>query len=294
MKDAINIYKNHRATVENFLISTVQLNHFESFHAKNIKAVYQLMPFLELTYEVNSEYKQISDYFYHNRIDDVTKGLVKSYLFDKVKIPESGIFVSNPYISSHTGSACITLVKKIANGYLVFDFNLLKLLHHMRLVERHTLFSRFSQVLYMIIGFALVGYALALIAHACYTFINSFATHEVEEIGMIFTPIISLTLGLAIFDLAKTILEQEVFYKNYDIEENRENRIFGKFLISIIIALSIEALMVVFKIAISDYGRMLNAFYLIAGVALMILSLGLFHFFTRKNHSYSNKGISNE
>lgn len=289
MKDVINIYKNNRVTVENFLISTVQLNHLESFDSTNIKAVYTLMPFLEITYEADNDYRQISGYFYQNKVDDATKGLIKSYLFDKVKMPQNGIFVSNPYISSHTGSACITLVKKTTNGYLVFDFNLFKLLHHMRLIESHTLFSRFSQALYMIIGFALVGYALALIAHACYTFLNSFATHEVEEISMIFTPIISLTLGLAIFDLSKTILEQEVFYKKYSMEENRENRIFGKFLISIIIALSIEALMVVFKIALSDYGKMINAFYLIAGVALMILSLGLFHFFTKNNSQYNHK-----
>ena len=294
MKDAINIYKKHRATVESFLSSTIQLNHLESCEHQNVKAIYLLMPFLELIYQVDDEYKQTSDYFYQNRTDASTKGLVKSYLFDKVKIPSNGIFISNPYISSHTGNACITLVKKTNDGYLVFDFNLYKLLYHIRLMESDTIFSRFSQMLYMIIGFALVGYALALIGHACYTFFITFLMHDIQEISMIFTPIISLTLGLAIFDLSKTILEQEVFFKSYNSEENRENRIFGKFLISIIIALSIEALMVVFKIALSDYSMMINAFYLIAGVALMILSLGLFHFFTRFTNNYTKKNTNNE
>ncbi len=293
MKDAINILKKHRATVDNFLISTINLNHLEHCDEHNVRSIYTLMPFLELTYQVDETFKQTSDYFYQNRTDSTMKGLTKSYLFDKVKVPNDGAFISNPYISSHTGNACITFVKKNATGYLVFDFNLFKLLHHIRLIETNTLFARFSQVLYMIIGFALVGYALALIGHACFTFFVSFVAHEVEEIGMIFTPIISLTLGLAIFDLAKTILEQEVFSKSYSMEENRENRIFGKFLISIIIALSIEALMVVFKIALSDYDKMINAFYLISGVALMILSLGLFHFLT-KNTNYTKKPSANE
>ena len=39
-----------------------------------------------------------------------------------------------------------------------------------------------------------------------------------------------------------------------------QNKVLGKFLISIIIALSIETLMVVFKIALGDYTQMLAAY----------------------------------
>lgn len=289
MKDAINIYKTNRAMVENFLTSTVQLNHIESFDPKNIESIYLLMPFLELVYEVDANYKQTSDYFYQSRTDDMTKGLIKSYLFDKVKIPDSGVFISNPYISSHTGSPCVTLVRKTQKGYLVFDFDLFKILRHMRLLASDTTFSKLSKLIYLIIGISLIVYALVITEYALYAFFTSFATQQMQQIEMIFTPIISLTLGLAIFDLAKTILEQEVFPKNYSLEENRENLIFGKFLISIIIALSIEALMVVFKTALSSEGKMIEAFYLIAGVAFMILSLGMFHFFTKNHSKYGKK-----
>ena len=41
-----------------------------------------------------------------------------------------------------------------------------------------------------------------------------------------------------------------------------------KFLITIIIALSIEGLMVVFKIAIENYTHMINALYLITGISM--------------------------
>ena len=47
-------------------------------------------------------------------------------------------------------------------------------------------------------------------------------------------------------------------------------------MITIIIALLIEALLVVFKIAIKDYNQMINALYLIIGVVLVILSLSIF------------------
>jgi hypothetical protein len=55
-----------------------------------------------------------------------------------------------------------------------------------------------------------------------------------------------------------------------------------KFLITIIIALSIEALIVVFKIAIDNYDHMIHAFYLIAGIAVILISLTVFIYFTKK------------
>ncbi len=50
----------------------------------------------------------------------------------------------------------------------------------------------------------------------------------------------------------------------------------GKFLISIIIALSIETLMVVFKIVLDDYKNMLSAFYLLLGTTIMFVGLAYF------------------
>jgi hypothetical protein len=102
-----------------------------------------------------------------------------------------------------------------------------------------------------------------------------------ETLSGLFRSIIALTLGLAIFDLSKTILEHEVFYKSISRDNNLENRLLARFLTSIIIALSIESLMVVFKIALSDYSKMIYAFYLIAGVGVMIVSLSLFIFIMR-------------
>ena len=102
------------------------------------------------------------------------------------------------------------------------------------------------------------------------------------SLEMIFKPIIALTLSIAIFDLAKTILEQEVFFKSYSKNAKVETKILTKFLSTIIIALSIEALIVVFKIALNDYDKMINAFYLIAGISLILISLTAFTNFSTK------------
>jgi putative Mn2+ efflux pump MntP len=68
------------------------------------------------------------------------------------------------------------------------------------------------------------------------------------------------------------------------VEIGEENRLLIRFLTSIIIALSIESLMVVFKIALVDYKEMSNAIYLIGGVSAMIIALGLFSYLTKEHN----------
>ena len=53
------------------------------------------------------------------------------------------------------------------------------------------------------------------------------------------------------------------------------------FLGSIIIALSIEALMLVFKFAITDPNQLVYAMYIVAGVAMLLVSLAIYIKFTK-------------
>jgi hypothetical protein len=55
-----------------------------------------------------------------------------------------------------------------------------------------------------------------------------------------------------------------------------------KFLGSIIIALSIEALMLVFKFALIEPGMLVHAVYLIVGVALLTITLAVYIKLTRQ------------
>jgi hypothetical protein len=134
---------------------------------------------------------------------------------------------------------------------------------------------------YALFGFLLAGFSVSLVVYAIYIAWALTVEQESETLAGLFRSIIALTLGLAIFDLSKTILEHEVFYKSLSRSNNLENRLLARFLTSIIIALSIESLMVVFKISLSDYSKMIYAFYLIAGVGIMIVALSLFIFIMR-------------
>ena len=149
-------------------------------------------------------------------------------------------------------------------------------------------FHSITKGFYIIAGFSMMILSIITIIFSLYDFLAYLFSKNELSLEMIFKPIIALTLSIAIFDLAKTILEQEVFFKSYSKNSKVETKILTKFLTTIIIALSIEALIVVFKIAINDYDQMVNAFYLIAGIALILISLTIFIYFSSKRYKQSS------
>jgi hypothetical protein len=150
------------------------------------------------------------------------------------------------------------------------------------LIEIHKEFNFVSKSFYFIAANVMMVLALFTIGYSVFEFVDSLFFKSGLSIESIFKPVIALTLGLAIFDLAKTILEQEVVFKSYLKNSKIEYKVFTKFAITIIIALLIESLMVVFKIAIDDYSQMINAVYLICGVSFLIIALGVFIYLSKK------------
>jgi hypothetical protein len=134
-------------------------------------------------------------------------------------------------------------------------------------------------------------FAVALIAVSMLLFIKGMQSFFLYEISVenfnikdVFEATILITLALAIFDLSKTIIEEEIMGRI------KEQNVFGvhktmvRFLGSIIIALSIEALMLVFKFAITEPQMLVYAMYIIAGVAMLLVSLAMYIKFTKVNN----------
>ncbi len=105
---------------------------------------------------------------------------------------------------------------------------------------------------------------------------------SIIDINKMFKATILLTLSLAIFDLVKAIFEEEVLGKEKKDGSGDGHQTMIRFLGSIIIALSIEALMLVFKFALTDPVKLQYAVYLIAGVSLLLISLSLYMKFSRQ------------
>jgi hypothetical protein len=277
MQEIISLYNQHRAEIEKFLIESIRNNgHIMHYELSEIQQFFSIFDSLDLVYVADKSFNQISPNIKRESIDESSIGKNRTYLISKVEARDENVAISTPYISTATGGACVTLMYSRDDQYFFFDFNITILLALFGLIERHLLFNRVTKYFYLIIGFSLMFFSLMSIGYAFYDYlVNQLFNPQNYSLESVFKPIIALTLGLAIFDLAKTLLEREVFFKAYS-DKKDESRLLLKFLTAIIIALSIEALMVVFKIALNDPSQMIYALYLIIGVSLIILSLSVY------------------
>ncbi len=141
-----------------------------------------------------------------------------------------------------------------------------------------------------IFRYAYTGFSVALAMIALLLFvkgIEQFFVHGIHlhriDIKEIFEATILLTLSLAIFDLVKTLFEEEVLGRYRKGTTFDPHKTMVRFLGSIIIALSIEALMLVFKSAMTEPGMLIYAVYIIGGVAILLIGLAIYIKFTNKS-----------
>jgi len=284
MQEIMTTYKDNVTDIENFLRETIfNLGELQEWEGTDFKKVFKVFPSLELVYTCNEETMlQTSENIYRNKKTKAPIGRHRDYLLNNAKFNNSDIAITKPYISSATGDTCITVAKKENDKIYFLDFNIPFLLQRLGLVEIHSGFNFVNKSFYFLTANIMMMLALFTIGYSIYAFSNSLMVQGDISIEAIFKPVIALTLGLAIFDLAKTVFAQEVIFKSYSKSSYEEYRVLIKFSITIIIALLIESLMVVFKIAIDNYEHMLHAFHLIAAVSILIVAVGSFIYFTKK------------
>ncbi len=133
--------------------------------------------------------------------------------------------------------------------------------------------------MYSLIVLGLFSVALVLLYAAgmeCIKVAHSLATpRQIMEIP--FEAVIYLTLALAIFDLGKTTLEEEVLLYKDILRHSSTRRTITRFIAVIIIAVSIEALLMIFKFALNDSGEhIIEAVWIIIAAALLLISLGVY------------------
>lgn len=285
MKEYLEVYFQNQSKIENFIEETfLKIGELTRLKEQGFDDIFKLFPSLELVYIINKDTKeQISPNYYRGTQDKNVIGVSREYLLSKIIYhTKTNSAFTSPYVSSASKNSCITFSVKEDDYIIFFDFRLETILERLDLIELNKPFHAITKTFYSIAGFSMFSLSLFIVCYSMYDFVHAFLIKGIFDLDTIFKPIIALTLGVAIFDLAKTILEQEVFFKSYSKNSKVETKMITKFLISIIIALSIEALMVVFKIAIHDYDKMINAFYLIAGISLIMIALSIFIYLNKK------------
>jgi len=152
--------------------------------------------------------------------------------------------------------------------------NVLKIVHP---TSMDSVFGKVGKWVYSAFSVALFMVALLLFVKGVSGFLSFGLDFSHIDINEMFKSTILLTLSLAIVDLTKAIFEEEVLGREKhrgSSEESHQTMI--RFLGSIIIALSIEALMLVFKFALTDPEKLLFAVYLLVGITALILGLSVY------------------
>jgi len=209
----------------------------------------------------------------------------RAYYYRAVR--EERCSITDPYPSLITGRLTVTASVPIFSetGELKYvaciDMPFEEVLKIAQMSKRDIFFARLFKLSYAVFAFTLMGISLLLFLNAIQDFFTSKIGIHILAIDAMFKATILLTLSLAIFDLAKTLVEEEVLGQHKEHNISGPHKTMVKFLGSIIIALSIESLMLVFKFAITDPERLILAILIAGGVALLLISLAIYIKFTK-------------
>jgi len=255
---------------------------------KAMKWLGQNYPFVDLMFTLNNQGTQISpnisNKLFIKRTTSNGQGVNRSYRPYFLNINENNdIIVTEPYLSSSSHKLCISSALKHENslgevlGILVIDIDLEYAIEFLMGDRKRKKFHLFFSSIYssIVIGlFFIVGVFL-------YSAGNDIASLMVnptpDDLHLKpFSIIIFLTLSLAIFDLGKTTMEEEILMQKDILRHSSTRRTITRFIATILIAVSIEALLLMFKSVLGEQEYLPNAVAMMATSAGLLISLGIY------------------
>jgi hypothetical protein len=194
------------------------------------------------------------------------------------------VVVTEPYLSTASSTLCISAALKWRDvegrvlGVLVLDIDLSATIEFLMGDRLRKRFLPAFRVVYSIIvaGLLLV---VGVLLYAAFRELTSLFDPGNDARSLHLKPfgvIIFLTLGLAVFDLGKTILEEEVLMHKDIFRHSSTRRTITRFIAAILIAVSIEALLMMFKAALGEGLSILPAVWMMATAVGLLLALGVY------------------
>ncbi|MCZ2723733.1 hypothetical protein O1D97_19450 [Marinomonas sp. 15G1-11] len=288
-------YRTNESTINDLLSSILTsldgellLDNVE-LQQETIKRLTKSYPFVELLYclDVNGIQQKetiFSSTVSNRRIRKLGKGSDRSHrpYFQLAKSSDRSVVVTQPYLSSATYKLSVSSVQHFIDkdggdiGYLVINFNLVRLISYLLGDERRARLHPLFQSIYGMIGGSLILVSLWLLSSAFWSLFESFSLIN-NTISSSFGVVVMITLGLAVFDLGKTILEEEVLFSKDINHYNSTRRTLMRFMSAIIIAVSIEALLLMFKSVLSaNITQLMNGVWMLWSGVGLLAGLGLY------------------
>ena len=248
-------------------------------------------PFVSLLFTLDPQGIQTSDNIYCPRRKQQLRpgGLGK----DRSQRPyfqpateHNGVTITEPYLSSASGTLCISASIRGVDaegkllGYVVLDINLSETIEFLMGDVLRRRFQPGFRAIYILIVVGLFTVVGALLWAAFTDVLHVFDAGQTREAIHLrpFGAIIFLTLGLAVFDLGKTILEEEVLMHKDIFRHSSTRRTITRFVAAILIAVSIEALLLMFKAALGHGEGMLAAVWMMFTAIGLLVGLGIYVF----------------
>lgn len=190
--------------------------------------------------------------------------------------------VTEPYLSSASRNLCISAATKCVDrdgailGYVVLDIDLTTTVEFFMGDTVRRRFAPAFRIVYALIVaglFAVVG----LLLYAAYADVVEVLRGDTRDVQLHpFGIVIFLTLALAIFDLGKTILEEEILMHKDIFRHSSTRRTITRFVAAILIAVSIEALLMMFKSALGEADHVLEAVWMMLTAIGLLVGLGIY------------------
>lgn len=245
-------------------------------------------PFVDLIYSLDAEGIQTSENVTHQRASirrtGPGKGSNRSQRPYFLQAQDSdGVTVTEPYLSVASHRLCISAAVRCkdpdgsTHGYLIVDINLGEAVSYLMGDRRRRFFHPVFMTVYSLIVLGLFA-VVAVLGYSAFTELAMLFYTE-ERIDLHLKPfgvIIFLTLALAIFDLGKTILEEEVLMHKDIFRHSSTRRTITRFIGAILIAVSIESLLMMFKSVLGDTEHLGQAVTMMAAAVGLLVGLGIY------------------
>ena len=242
------------------------------------------IPKAEAIYALDANGIQITDNISKDKkLRGIGKGSDRSdraYYYKTIK--EHRCVLTDPYPSYVSNTMVVTSAFPIYDEednllcIICVDISLANILRMVHPSSVDSFSGKLSKIAYTAFSIALAAVSLLLFVKGVTSFMHFGLDFMSIDINQMFEATILLTLSLAIFDLVKAIFEEEVLGKEKKQGSAEGHQTMIRFLGSIIIALSIEALMLVFKSALTDPAKLRYAVALMGGVSFLLLSLSVY------------------
>ena len=256
--------------------------------ATAMKWLHHNYPFVELIYILDGNGIQISNNVSYKTLSEKKQGtgsgVDRRYRpYYKQVLESDSVIVTEPYLSTSSHNLCISSAVRCLDdkgeikGIMVIDIDLANAIEFLMGDSKRKKFQPLFTTIYslIVIGlFIVVGVLLYLAAIEIASLFPSESTAglHLKPFGII----IFITLALAVFDLGKTTLEEEVLMHKDIFRHSSTRRTITRFIAAILIAVSIESLLLMFKSVLGSPEYLSNAVAMMAAAVSLLVGLGVY------------------